>query len=166
MKETWWQRSVVYQIYPRSFQDSNGDGIGDLPGITRRLEYVRSLGVDAIWLSPVYRSPNDDNGYDISDYRAIMDEFGTMDDFDELLAKAHALGLRIVMDLVVNHTSDEHRWFVESRASADSPYRDYYIWRDGKDGGAPNNWGSCFGGSAWQLDERTGQYYLHLFSRR
>ena len=166
MKETWWQRSVVYQIYPRSFQDSNGDGIGDLPGITRRLEYVRSLGVDAIWLSPVYRSPNDDNGYDISDYRAIMDEFGTMEDFDELLAKAHALGLRIVMDLVVNHTSDEHRWFVESRASADSPYRDYYIWRDGKDGGAPNNWGSCFGGSAWQLDERTGQYYLHLFSRR
>ena len=166
MKEKWWQRSVVYQIYPRSFQDSNGDGIGDLPGITSRLEYVRSLGVDAVWLSPIYRSPNDDNGYDISDYRAVMDEFGTMEDFDALLRRAHELGLRIVMDLVVNHTSDEHRWFVESRASAESPFRDYYIWREGKDGGAPNNWGSCFGGSAWSFDEQAGLWYLHLFSRR
>ena len=166
MKEKWWQRSVVYQIYPRSFQDTNGDGIGDLPGIAGRLGYVRELGADTIWLSPVYRSPNDDNGYDISDYQAIMDEFGTMEDFDALLEKAHALGLKIVMDLVVNHSSDEHRWFVESRSSKDSPYRDYYIWRDGKNGGAPNNWGSCFGGSAWQYDEKTEQYYLHLFSRK
>ncbi len=166
MSERWWQRSVVYQIYPRSFQDSNGDGIGDLPGITRRLDYVRALGADAVWLSPVYRSPNDDNGYDISDYQAIMDEFGTMEDFDRLLARAHELGLKIVMDLVVNHTSDEHRWFIESRSAKDSPYRDYYIWRPGKDGGAPNNWGSCFGGSTWEYDEKTGEYFLHLFSRR
>ena len=166
MEEKWWQRSVVYQIYPRSFQDSNGDGIGDLSGITRRLPYIRSLGVDAVWLSPVYQSPNDDNGYDISDYQAIMTEFGTMEDFDRLLAAAHSLGLRIVMDLVVNHSSDEHRWFVESRSSVDSPYRDYYIWRRGKNGGAPNNWGSCFGGSAWEYDARTDMYYLHLFSKK
>ena len=166
MEEKWWQRSVVYQIYPRSFQDSNGDGIGDLSGITRRLPYIRSLGVDAVWLSPVYQSPNDDNGYDISDYQAIMTEFGTMEDFDRLLATAHSLGLRIVMDLVVNHSSDEHRWFVESRSSVDSPYRDYYIWRRGKNGGAPNNWGSCFGGSAWEYDARTDMYYLHLFSKK
>ena len=166
MKEKWWQRSVVYQIYPRSFQDSNGDGIGDLKGITSRLEYVRELGVDAIWLSPVYKSPNDDNGYDISDYQDIMTEFGTMADFDEMLEKAHSLGLKIVMDLVVNHSSDEHKWFVESRSSKDNPYRDYYIWREGKNGGAPNNWGSCFGGSAWQYDEKTDMYYLHLFSKK
>ena len=153
MAEKWWQRSVVYQIYPRSFQDSNGDGIGDLRGITSRLEYIRELGADAIWLSPVYKSPNDDNGYDISDYQDIMTEFGTMADFDEMLEKAHSLGLRIVMDLVVNHSSDEHKWFIESRSSKDSPYRDYYFWREGKDGKEPNNWGSCFGGSAWQLDE-------------
>ena len=166
MEEKWWKRSVVYQIYPRSFQDSNGDGIGDLPGITSRLEYIRELGADAVWLSPVYQSPNDDNGYDISDYQAIMAEFGTMADFDAMLEKAHSLGLKIVMDLVVNHSSDEHRWFVESRSSRDNPYRDYYIWREGRDGGAPNNWGSCFGGSAWEYDERTGMYYLHLFSRK
>ena len=166
MEEKWWQRSVVYQIYPRSFQDSNGDGIGDLPGITDRLEYIRELGADTIWLSPVYKSPNDDNGYDISDYQDIMAEFGTMSDFDALLEKAHSLGLKIVMDLVVNHSSDEHRWFVESRSSRDNPYRDYYFWREGKDGGTPNNWGSCFGGSAWEFDERTGMYYLHLFSKK
>ena len=166
MEKRWWQKSVVYQIYPRSFQDSNGDGIGDLKGITSRLEYIRELGADTIWLSPVYQSPNDDNGYDISDYQAIMQEFGTMQDFDEMLEKAHSLGLKIVMDLVVNHSSDEHRWFAESRSSRDNPYRDYYIWREGKNGGPPNNWGSCFGGSAWQKDEATGMYYLHLFSRK
>ena len=166
MEEKWWQRSVVYQIYPRSFQDSNGDGIGDLRGITSRLEYIRKLGADTIWLSPVYKSPNDDNGYDISDYQDIMTEFGTMADFDEMLEKAHSLGLKIVMDLVVNHSSDEHKWFVESRSSKDSPYRDYYFWREGKDGKAPNNWGSCFGGSVWEYDEKTGMYYLHLFSKK
>lgn len=166
MEKKWWQRSVVYQIYPRSFQDSNGDGIGDIPGITSRLEYIRDLGADVIWLSPVYQSPNDDNGYDISDYRAIMDEFGTMEDFDKMLEKAHSLGLKIVMDLVVNHTSDEHAWFMDSRSSKDSPYRDYYIWKDGKDGKAPSNMGSAFGGSAWELDERTGMYYMHLFTKK
>ena len=167
MNTPWWKQSVVYQIYPRSFMDSNGDGIGDLKGITSRLDYLKKLGVDVIWLSPVYQSPNDDNGYDISDYQAIMTEFGTMEDFDQLLAKAHEKGLKIVMDLVVNHTSDEHRWFVESRKGGDNPYRDYYIWRDGKeDGGMPNNWGSCFGGPAWQFDPERGQYYLHLFSKK
>lgn len=165
MKQKWWQSSVVYQVYPRSFRDSNGDGIGDIPGITERLEYIKALGADVIWLSPVYESPNDDNGYDISDYCSIMPEFGTMHDFDVMLEKAHSLGLRIVMDLVVNHTSDEHAWFAESRSSKDSAYRDYYIWRDPKeDGSEPNNWGSCFGGSAWKYDETTGQYFLHFFS--
>ncbi len=166
MEKKWWQKSVVYQIYPRSFQDSNGDGIGDIAGITSRLPYIRELGVDTVWLSPIYQSPNDDNGYDISDYQAIMADFGTMEDFDEMLAKAHELGLKIVMDLVVNHTSDEHRWFVESRKSKDNPYRDYYIWREPKNGAEPSNWGSCFGGSAWQLDEATGMYFLHLFSKK
>ena len=167
MKRTWWKEAVVYQIYPRSFMDSNGDGIGDLKGITSKLGYLSYLGIDVIWLSPIYQSPNDDNGYDISDYRAIMDEFGTMEDFDELLQKAHAKGIRIVMDLVVNHTSDEHKWFVESRKSEDNPYRDYYIWRTGKENGnPPNNWGACFGGSAWQYDEETDMYYLHLFSKK
>ena len=166
MEEKWWQRSVVYQIYPRSFQDSDGDGIGDLPGITSRLEYIRELGADTIWLSPVYKSPNDDNGYDISDYQDIMTEFGTMADFDAMLEKAHSLGLKIVMDLVVNHTSDEHKWFIESRSSRDNPCRDYYIWREGKNGKEPNNWGSCFGGSAWVYDEKTDMYYLHLFSKK
>ncbi len=167
MNRTWWKEAVVYQIYPRSFMDSNGDGIGDLQGIISRLDYLKYLGIDVIWLSPVYKSPNDDNGYDISDYRDIMDEFGTMEDFDELLAAAHGRGIKIVMDLVVNHTSDEHRWFAESRKSKDNPYRDYYIWRDGQDAQTPpNNWGSCFGGSAWQYDEATGMYYLHLFSKK
>ncbi len=167
MNTPWWKQAVVYQIYPRSFMDSNGDGIGDLKGITSRLDYLKKLGVDVIWLSPVYQSPNDDNGYDISDYQAIMAEFGTMEDFDELLAKAHEKGLKIVMDLVVNHTSDEHRWFVESRKGDGNRYRDYYIWRDGKEGGGlPNNWGACFGGPAWEFDEERGQYYLHLFSKK
>ena len=167
MDRKWWQSSVVYQIYPRSFQDSNGDGIGDIPGITKRLPYIRELGADVIWLSPVYQSPNDDNGYDISDYQAINPEFGTMEEFDEMLQTAHSLGLKIVMDLVVNHTSDEHRWFREALKGKDNPYRDYYIWRDPKeDGSAPNNWGSCFGGSAWKYDEASGQYFLHLFSEK
>ncbi len=166
MEKKWWQSSVVYQIYPRSFQDSNGDGIGDIPGITSRLEYIRELGADVIWLSPVYQSPNDDNGYDISDYRAIMTEFGTMEDYDRMLEKAHSLGLKIVMDLVVNHTSDEHAWFIDSRSSKDSPYRDYYIWKEGKNGKAPSNMGSAFGGSAWEMDEKTGMYYMHLFTKK
>lgn len=164
MDKAWWKESVVYQIYPRSFCDSNGDGIGDLNGIISKLEYLKELGIDVIWLSPVYQSPNDDNGYDISDYKAIMTEFGTMEDYDRMLARAHELGIKIMMDLVVNHTSDEHAWFVESRKSKESPYRDYYIWRDEKDGKEPNNWGGCFGGSAWKYDEGTGQFYLHLFS--
>lgn len=167
MNRTWWKEAVIYQIYPRSFMDSNGDGIGDLQGIVSRLDYLKYLGIDVIWLSPVYKSPNDDNGYDISDYQDIMDEFGTMEDFDELLAAAHERGIKIVMDLVVNHTSDEHQWFVESRKSKDNAYRDYYIWREGRDAQTPpNNWGSCFGGSAWQYDETTGMYYLHLFSKK
>lgn len=166
MKETWWKENVVYQIYPRSFMDSDGDGIGDLKGITQRLDYLKELGIGVIWLSPVYDSPNDDNGYDISDYQAIMKEFGTMEDFDGMLSKAHGLGIRIVMDLVVNHTSDEHKWFVESKKSKENPYRDYYIWRDGKDGAEPNNWGSCFSGSAWEYDGNTDMYYLHLFSKK
>lgn len=165
-KQAWWKEAVIYQIYPRSFQDSDGDGIGDLNGITKRLPYLEKLGVDVLWLSPIYRSPNDDNGYDISDYRDIMTEFGTMQDFDHLLEEAHAHHLKIVMDLVVNHTSDEHAWFVESRKSQESTYRDYYIWKDGKEGKEPNNWGSCFGGSAWQKDEKSGQYYLHCFSKK
>ncbi len=168
MKHSWWQEAIVYQIYPRSFMDSNNDGIGDLQGVIRRLDYLKELGIDVIWMSPIYQSPNDDNGYDISDYQAIMDEFGTMEDFDQLLREAHSRGIRIVMDLVVNHTSDEHLWFVESRkGGGDNPYGDYYIWRDPKeDGSEPNNWGSCFGGSAWQFDEERGQYYLHLFSKK
>ena len=165
-RHAWWKEAVIYQIYPRSFQDSNGDGIGDLNGVTMRLDYLKKLGIDVIWLSPVYKSPNDDNGYDISDYRDIMTEFGTMEDFDRMLAAAHARGIKIVMDLVVNHTSDEHKWFIESRKSKDNPYRDYYIWKDPKDGHEPNNWGSNFSGSAWKFDETTGQYYLHLFSEK
>lgn len=165
-KKAWWKESVIYQIYPRSFADSNGDGIGDLNGITAHLDYLETLGIDVIWLSPVYKSPNDDNGYDISDYRDIMDDFGTMEDFDRLLAEAHRHHIRIVMDLVVNHTSDEHAWFIESRSSRDNPHRDYYIWKEPKDGKEPNNWGAWFGGSAWELDEHTGMYYLHCFSRK
>jgi oligo-1,6-glucosidase len=162
----WWKEAVVYQIYPRSFKDSNGDGIGDLRGIIEKLDYLKELGVDVVWLSPVYKSPNDDNGYDISDYQAIMDEFGTLADWDELLAQMHGRGMKLVMDLVVNHTSDEHPWFIESRKSKDNPYRDYYIWRPGKEGKEPNNWQSFFSGSAWQYDETTGEYYLHLFSKK
>ena len=165
-KKAWWKEAVIYQIYPRSFADSNGDGIGDLNGITAHLDYLETLGIDVIWLSPVYKSPNDDNGYDISDYRDIMNDFGTMEDFDRLLAEAHHHHIKIVMDLVVNHTSDEHAWFIESRSSKDNPHRDYYIWKDPKNGKEPNNWGSCFGGSAWELDERTGMYYLHCFSKK
>ena len=166
MKKAWWKESVVYQIYPRSFCDSNGDGIGDLRGIISKLDYLKDLGIDVVWLSPVYQSPNDDNGYDISDYRDIMDDFGTLADWEELLAGLHQRGIKLVMDLVVNHTSDEHPWFVESRKSVDNPYRDYYIWRPPKDGREPNNWASYFSPSAWQLDETTGEYYLHLFSRK
>lgn len=166
MDKQWWKESVVYQIYPRSFCDSNGDGIGDIRGIISKLDYLKELGINVIWLSPVYKSPNDDNGYDISDYEDIMDEFGTMADFDEMLEAAHERGLKIVMDLVVNHTSDEHPWFVESRSSLDNPKRDYYIWREPRDGKEPNNYGSCFSGSAWKFDEKTGMYYLHLFSRK
>ncbi len=165
-KRAWWKEAVVYQIYPRSFADSNGDGIGDLNGITEHLPYLQKLGVDVIWLSPIYKSPNDDNGYDISDYRDIMTEFGTMDDFDRMLKRAHELGLKIVMDLVVNHTSDEHPWFIESRSSRDNEYRDYYIWKDGKDGKAPTNWQSFFSGSAWEYDSTTDQYYLHCFTKK
>ncbi len=166
MKKVWWKESVVYQIYPRSFCDSNGDGIGDLKGITGKLDYLQKLGINIIWLSPVYKSPNDDNGYDIADYQEIMEEFGTMEDFDELLTEAHQRGIRIVMDLVVNHTSDEHAWFVESRSSRDNDKRDFYIWREAKDGKEPNNWGSCFSGPAWQWDETTQMYYLHCFSKK
>ncbi|WP_391205307.1 glycoside hydrolase family 13 protein [Psychrobacillus sp. L4] len=164
--ESWWKRSVVYQIYPRSFMDSNGDGIGDLQGIISKLNYLEKLGVDVIWLSPVYDSPNDDNGYDIRDYQAIMQEFGTMKDFEQLIDEAKLRGIRIVMDLVVNHTSDEHAWFVESRSSKNSRYRDYYIWRDSKDEHPPNNWGSIFSGSAWEKENATNSYYLHLFSKK
>lgn len=167
MKKAWWKESVVYQIYPRSFMDSNGDGVGDLNGITEKLDYLKELGIDVIWLSPVYQSPNDDNGYDISDYQSIMPEFGTMEEYDKMLAKAHELGIKIMMDLVVNHTSDEHAWFVESRKSVENPYRDFYIWREKKaDGSLPNNWGSCFSGPAWKYDPQTDMYFLHLFSQK
>jgi oligo-1,6-glucosidase len=166
MKRDWWKECVVYQIYPRSFYDSNGDGVGDLRGILQKLDYLKELGIDVIWLCPVYKSPNDDNGYDISDYQDIMDEFGTLADWEELLAEMHKRGIRLVMDLVVNHTSDEHPWFQESHKSKGNPYRDFYIWRPAKDGHEPNKWRSFFGGSAWQYDERTGEYYLHLFSKK
>jgi len=166
MNKAWWKEGVVYQIYPRSFYDSNGDGIGDLRGIMQKLDYLKELGVDVIWLSPVYKSPNDDNGYDISDYQDIMDEFGTLADWDEMLAEMHKRGIKLLMDLVVNHTSDEHPWFAESRKSKDNPYRDFYIWRPSKDGREPNNWRSHFSGSAWQYDETTDEYYLHLFTKK
>lgn len=162
----WWQNAVVYQIYPRSFQDSNGDGIGDLQGIIKRLNYLELLGINAIWLSPVYQSPNDDNGYDISNYQAINAEFGTMKDMDELIEKARKKGIHIIMDLVVNHTSDEHNWFVESKQSRDNEYREYYIWRDPVDGKRPSDLTSSFSGSAWEFDEESGQYYLHMFSKK
>ncbi len=166
MNSVWWKESVVYQIYPRSFYDSNGDGIGDLCGIIQKLDYLTELGIDVVWLSPVYKSPNIDNGYDISNYREIMDEFGSMSDWEELLKELHRRNIKLVMDLVVNHTSDEHEWFEKSRASKDNPYRDYYIWKPPKNGKEPNNWVSFFGGSAWQFDEQTGEYYLHLFSKK
>lgn len=165
MNEKWWKNAVVYQIYPRSFKDSNGDGIGDLEGIYEKLDYLAELGIDVIWMSPVYKSPNDDNGYDISDYQDIMDDFGTMDDFDRVLKKAHSLNIKIMMDLVVNHTSDEHKWFIESKKSKDNPYHDYYMWADpDKNGNPPNRWESCFSGSAWEYVESVGQFYLHSFS--
>ena len=166
MNALWWKNAIVYQVYPRSFLDTDGDGIGDLNGVTERLDYIRALGADVIWLCPVYDSPNDDNGYDIRDYRAIDPAFGTMADFEHLLDQAHRRGLKIIMDLVVNHTSDEHAWFVQSRASRDNPYRDYDIWRDGRNGQPPNNWNSWFSGPAWTFDETTGQYYLHIFSKK
>ena len=160
----WIKKAVVYQVYPKSFQDSNGDGIGDLRGVTRRLDYIKELGADVIWLNPIYRNSGVDGGYDISDYRSIAPEFGTMADFEELLAQAHARGIRIVLDLVVNHTSTEHAWFQESRASRDNDKRDFYIWLPPHEGGEPNGERSCFSGSAWERDEATGEYYLHLFA--
>jgi oligo-1,6-glucosidase len=171
MNQTWWKEAVVYQIYPRSFQDTTGNGVGDLRGIIQRLDHVKALGVDVIWLSPVYESPNDDNGYDIADYRAIMAEFGTMADFDELLDGIHTRGMKLIMDLVANHTSDEHAWFEESRASKDNDKRDYYIWKPGVEGPdgvmqPPTNWGSFFSGPAWEFDATSGEYYLHLFTRK
>ncbi|MBS8265465.1 alpha-glucosidase [Mesobacillus boroniphilus] len=166
MKHKWWKEAVAYQVYPRSFMDSNGDGIGDLQGMISKLDYLKDLGIDVIWICPMYKSPNDDNGYDISDYQDIMDEFGTMADFDQLLAETHKRGMKLIIDLVINHTSDEHQWFIESRESKLSPKRDWYIWRDGKDGEEPNNWESIFGGSAWEYDEKTDQYFLHIFSRK
>ena len=162
----WWKEAIVYQVYPRSFKDSNGDGIGDLKGITSQLDYIKGLGVNVIWLSPHFDSPNADNGYDIRDYRKVMTEFGTMADFDELLQGIKQRNMKLVIDLVVNHTSDEHAWFVESRKSKDNPYRDYYIWRPAKNGNAPNNWTSFFSGSAWKLDPKTNEYYLHLFAEK
>lgn len=163
-QQQWWKESIAYQIYPRSFQDSNGDGIGDLRGIIERLDYLHYLGIDLLWLSPVYDSPNDDNGYDIRDYHGILAEYGTMEDMDELIAEAGKRGIRLVMDLVANHTSDEHAWFIESRSAKDSPKRDWYIWRPGKDGKEPTNWECGFGGSAWEYDEQSGEYFLHCFS--
>ncbi len=165
-QKRWWKEAVVYQIYPRSFQDSNGDGIGDLPGITKRLDYLQQLGVNVIWLSPHYDSPNADNGYDIRDYEKVMPEFGTMADFDALLKGIKQRHMRLILDLVVNHSSDEHRWFVESRKSKENPFRDYYIWKPAKDGHEPNNWTSFFSGSAWKKDDQTGEYYLHYFAEK
>ncbi|WP_270506905.1 alpha-glucosidase [Paraclostridium sordellii] len=166
MKKIWWKEAVAYQVYPRSFYDSNNDGVGDLRGIIEKLDYIKELGIDIIWVSPFYKSPNDDNGYDISDYQDIMKEFGNMKDFDELLEEVHKKGMKLIIDLVINHTSDEHPWFIESKSSKDNPKRDWYIWRDGKEDKEPNNWESIFGGSAWVKDEKTNQYYLHLFTKK
>ncbi|BCB04878.1 glycoside hydrolase family 13 protein [Bacillus sp. KH172YL63] len=166
MKKSWRKEAIGYQIYPRSFQDSNGDGIGDLQGVIQRLDYIKDLGIDVIWICPMYKSPNDDNGYDISDYQDIMEDFGTMEDFDQLLKEVHARGMKLIIDLVLNHTSDEHPWFIESKSSKDNPKRDWYIWRDGVKGKEPNNWESIFGGSAWEYDEDTDQYFLHVFSTK
>ena len=164
--KAWWKESVIYQIYPRSFNDSNGDGVGDIPGIIEKLDYLKELGIDIIWLCPFYPSPNDDNGYDISDYYGVMQEFGTMEDVELLFKEAEKRGIKIIIDLVVNHSSDEHNWFVESRKSKDNPYRDYYIWHPPVNGGPPNDWVSFFTGSAWEFDEVTGEYYLHLFTKK
>lgn len=166
MNKKWWKECVAYQVYPRSFMDSNGDGVGDIKGVTSKLDYLKDLGIDVIWLSPMYKSPNDDNGYDISDYQDIMEEFGTMEDFDELLLEVHQRGMKLILDLVINHTSDEHPWFIESRSSRDNDKRDWYIWRDGKEEKEPNNWESIFSGSAWKYDELTDQYFMHIFSAR
>lgn len=166
MKKNWWKEAVAYQIYPRSFMDSNGDGIGDIKGIISKLDYLEDLGIDVIWVCPMYQSPNDDNGYDISDYHKILADFGRMEDFEQLLKEVHHRGMKVILDLVINHTSDEHPWFIESRSSKDNPKRDWYIWRDGKADKEPNNWESIFGGSAWEYDEKTEQYYLHIFSKK
>lgn len=167
MSKQWWKEAVCYQVYPRSFYDANGDGIGDLRGVIEKLDYLQWMGIDVIWMSPMYDSPNDDNGYDIRNYKEIMAEFGTMADFDELLEQVHARGMKLIIDLVINHTSDEHEWFVESRSSKESEKRDWYIWRDAKeDGSEPNNWASIFNGSAWEWDEKTKQYYMHIFSTK
>lgn len=166
MEKKWWKEAVAYQIYPRSFMDSNNDGIGDLQGIISKLDYLKDLGIDVIWICPVYKSPNDDNGYDISDYQDIMSDFGTMEDFNELLSEIHKRNMKSIIDLVINHTSDEHPWFIESRSSKQNPKRDWYIWREGKDNKEPNNWESIFKGSAWEYDENTKEYYLHLFSKK
>jgi len=163
MTQPWWKKAVVYQIYPKSFNDTTGNGVGDINGIIEKLDYLATLGVDVVWLTPVYESPQRDNGYDISDYFRIYEPYGTMEDFDLLLKEAHYRGIKIIMDIVVNHTSTEHQWFVESKSSKDNPYREFYIWKDAKNGGAPTNWESKFGGNAWQYDEQTDQYYLHLF---
>jgi oligo-1,6-glucosidase len=166
MPSSWYKDAIVYQIYPRSFKDSNGDGVGDLRGVIEKLDYIKSLGVTAVWLNPIFKSPNDDGGYDISDYYSIQPEFGTMEDFDDLLRGLHQRGLKLIMDLVLNHSSDEHPWFQESKKSRNNPYRDFYFWKPGKENQPPNNWPSFFGGSAWQYDEQTDEYYLHLFSRK
>ncbi|GEL67974.1 glycoside hydrolase family 13 protein [Marinilactibacillus psychrotolerans] len=166
-KRKWWKEAVAYEIYPRSFKDSNGDGIGDIQGIIEKLDYLQDLGIDIIWVCPIYQSPNDDNGYDISDYKAILSDFGTMEDFEALLSAVHKRGMKLIMDLVINHTSDEHEWFIESKSSKDNTYRDFYIWKEGADKGIPpNNWASIFGGSAWEYDSDTKEYYLHIFSKK
>lgn len=166
MKTNWWKEATAYQIYLRSFMDSNGDGIGDIKGITAKLDYLKELGIDLLWICPFYKSPNDDNGYDISDYQDVLAEFGTMEDFDELLAETHKRDMKLIIDLVINHTSDEHPWFIESKSSKDNSKRDWYIWKEGKDGAEPNNWESIFKGSAWEYDKNTEEYFLHLFSKR
>ncbi|WP_332696066.1 glycoside hydrolase family 13 protein [Halalkalibacter lacteus] len=166
MKKKWWKEAVAYQIYPRSFMDSNGDGIGDIQGVISKLDYLKDLGIDVIWICPIFSSPNDDNGYDISDYKGIMEDFGTMADFDQLLEEVHNRDMKLILDLVINHTSDEHPWFIESRSSKENPYRDYYIWHPGKKGKESNNWESIFGGSAWEYDEKTKEYFMHVFSRK
>jgi len=166
LNKKWWKEAIVYQIYPRSFKDSTGNGVGDIQGIISKLDYIKKLGVDVVWLNPVYKSPNDDNGYDISDYKAIHNDFGTMEDWDNLLAEMHKRDIKLIMDLVVNHTSDEHEWFVKSKESKDNKYSDYYHWRSGVDGVEPNNSLSVFGGSAWNYSKNRSEYYLHLFTKK